>query len=529
MEQRATLKAALMKKHKTMRKCIDSLATVRLADPGADIKSELLDSVATQLRRILRLSDSEPRNGVLTAEWKQDLLKVLDDPEVLLSASPITELDDIKDLTRPLQDQPLLAEQEKAEIQASAGMRKGAVTATPTPDLSKAPLLIEYPTLEEDRSSVSQKPGIPADVEDLIAQKTRDFVGRDYIFDAVEAFLKSRASGYLHIRGDPGAGKTTILAELVRRRACPAHFNIRAERRSGPAHFMKSLHGQLCSQWPLSVDEMSSTADLSHILQTAAAALRPDAHLLIVVDALDEVDPSGRNAGENILCLPSNLPDRVFVVLSSRRGVTVPLQVASIQQLDLSDFSNESLEDIKLYVERATRRPAILEWLRSRKFRPAFFVEALTEKSQGNFMYAFYVLHDVENGKYTDVSFMALPAGLENYYQMHWERMGMLQQPVDRNRLNLLYTLSQVRMPASRTLLADFSGLDHVSVQHTLDEWAQFLHRQMVDGEARWSIYHPSFSDFLERADIVQAAGVSLSKINHTITEQLLKDIHGPD
>lgn len=157
------------------------------------------------------------------------------------------------------------------------------------------------------------------------------------------------------------------------------------------------------------------------------------------------------------------------------------------------------------------------------------FVQALAEKSQCNFMYVFYVLHDVECSKYTDLTFMGLPAGLANYYQMHWERMGMLRQPVDRSRLNVLYSLSQVRIPVSRTLLANFSCLDDITTQTILDEWAQFLHRQVVDGEARWSIYHPSFADFLERADIVQAAGISLSKIHHTISEKLLQDIHGPD
>lgn len=383
--------------------------------------------------------------------------------------------------------------------------------------------------LKDDKSRVSRKPGLPADVADLVAQKTRDFVGRDYIFDEIEKFLKSRSSGYFHIRGDPGQGKTAILAELVKRRACPAHFNIRAERRAGSTHFLKSLQSQLPASPTLTVEKLPYAEELGQILHGAAAGLRPDEQLLLVVDALDEVDPSSRNTGENILCLPSNLPDRVFFVLSSRRGVTVPLQAASIHQLDLSEFSKESLQDIKQYVERATRRPAIQKWLRSIRFRPNSFVDALAEKSQCNFMYVYYVLHDVESGQYTDRTFLTLPTGLESYYQMHWERMGMLRQPLDRGRLILLYTLSQVRMPVSRTLLSEFAMLDQMTVQHIIDEWSQFLHRQIVDGDQRWSIYHSSFSDFLERSDIIQAAGVSLPDINKTISDQLLKDINVAD
>lgn len=380
--------------------------------------------------------------------------------------------------------------------------------------------------LKNAASAVGRMSGLSSEVADLVVQKTRDFVGRSYVFDAIDEFLKGRPSGYLHIRGDPGQGKTAILAELVRRRACPAHFNIRAERRTGAAQFFNTLRSQLLGSGASTAKKETSAADLRHMLHGASARLRPHEQLVIVVYALDELDPSARNAGENILCLPLSLPDGVYFVLSSRRGVTIPLQASSIQQLDLSAFNKESIEDIKVYVERATHRPAIQRWLRSIKLRPSAFIESLAEKSQCNFMYLSYVLHDVEMNQYTDKTFLVLPVGLQNYYHMHWERMGMLREPVNRGRLILLFTLSQVRMPVSRALLAEFSQLDEMTVQQTLDEWSQFLHRQSLGGEPRWSIYHNSFLDFLEQADIIQAAGVSLPDIHKTISDQLLKGLH---
>jgi hypothetical protein len=84
-KQRKDLKAALMAKHKSLRKCIQALAEVRRQDPKATVTYALLESTGTQLRRILRLSETDKRNGHLTAGWKEDLAKVLDDGEAVIA------------------------------------------------------------------------------------------------------------------------------------------------------------------------------------------------------------------------------------------------------------------------------------------------------------------------------------------------------------------------------------------------------------------------------------------------------------
>src|SRR5688572_20896324 len=85
LKQRKNLKTALMAKHKSLRKCIMALAQVRLADANANVSTDLLDSVGTQLRRIVRPNNKKKRNGVLTAEWKEDLTKVLDNGEAVIA------------------------------------------------------------------------------------------------------------------------------------------------------------------------------------------------------------------------------------------------------------------------------------------------------------------------------------------------------------------------------------------------------------------------------------------------------------
>jgi len=137
------------------------------------------------------------------------------------------------------------------------------------------------------------------------------------------------------------------------------------------------------------------------------------------------------------------------------------------------------------------------------------------------------VLSDIERGNRSDMSLESLPIGLVHYYEMHWEKMGMTRAGVDKDKLRLLYRLVRARRPISPQLLGELSGVDPLEAQNILDHWAQFLHRTEIRGEPHFSVYHKSFSDFLERTDIVRAAGISLEEIDESLADRLLKDFHG--
>ena len=69
-------------------------------------------------------------------------------------------------------------------------------------------------------------------------------------------------------------------------------------------------------------------------------------------------------------------------------------------------------------------------------------------------------------------------------------------------------------------LLKDFVCEDSIMVQSVLDEWEPFLHKQKVDGCTRYSIYHSSFKEFLNRKEIVRT-GTTKESINRLIAGYL--------
>jgi hypothetical protein len=62
------------------------------------------------------------------------------------------------------------------------------------------------------------------DYRHLIARSLDGFVGRQWVRDAVDEFLKAPGHRSFLLLGEPGSGKTAFMADLVRRRGYPHHF-----------------------------------------------------------------------------------------------------------------------------------------------------------------------------------------------------------------------------------------------------------------------------------------------------------------
>lgn len=377
-------------------------------------------------------------------------------------------------------------------------------------------------------SALALRPGVP----DQYAELTEGFVGRDYVFAAFEDFRASEASGYFSVVGDPGEGKSAILAEYVRQTGCVAHFNVRAQSINRTGQCLESLYRQVCTRYGVSCspppeDPQEHGSYWDELLKETVKAVGEDDGLVVVVDALDEVELAGQPPGANILALPRYLPEGVHFLLSRRRK-DVPFVVQSSQTIfDLINYRDDSLHDIHTYISRATGRQQLREWIEARALGIEAFVSTLAEKSEFNFMYLRYVLPEIERGAYRDLSIERLPVGLEGYYEDHWERMGMRATPLPRSKIRIVYILAEVRQPVSRQLIVDFSKEDAVTVQGVVDEWRQFLHEQEVDGQMRYSVYHTSFLDFLHRKDIVQAAGETIEGVHAAIADDLWEGLIG--
>lgn len=380
---------------------------------------------------------------------------------------------------------------------------------------------------------------VPADFAAFIEEKTQEFFGREFVFEEINQFFQKQAKGYFIIEADPGVGKSALLAQYVQQTGCLAYFNILSENRTSTDDFIKSICAQLISRYglaydlPLHPDNTRNGNFLSKVLTEAAA--KTD-RLVIAVDALDEVDLNTQSPGVNVLYLPETLPKGVYFILT-KRPKPLPFVVSAPQQeFDMMspDYYQANLADIQGFIRYRCQGEPIQRWLTAQGVTEAEFTEVLAENSENNFMYLKYVLDDIEKWdidkeKYGDFQLANLPKGLEQYYEQHWQRMGMMTKPLPRTKLKIIYLLSKTRKPVSCDLLAYFAEEDPLTVQDVLDEWEQFLRHRSVENEEVYSIYHKSFQDFLFNKRTVQKAGISLRDIEQAIADNLWEGLYGKD
>lgn len=373
-------------------------------------------------------------------------------------------------------------------------------------------------------------PAIPFNFATRIDALTQGFVGREYVFTAVQEFFDQNREGYFHIKGFPGAGKSAIMAELVNRTGYISHFIFQAQGITSTQHFLESVCSQIIQRYDLPyytdlpLDATKDGAFFDKLLKEAADTLSNGEKMVIVIDALDELDKVSIESSGNILFLPSCLPENVYILLSSRNipialNTEIPYVVC-----DLIEFISESRDDVINFLGGVVSDSSVMSWKADQNLTDDQFIETIADKSENNFMYLKYVVGDIMSGRYQDLSIEALPQGLERYYETHWIRMGMREKTLPENRIRVVYVMCELRQPASRSMIADFSQYEEFFVQEILNDWAQFLQEDYENGsEKRYSLYHTSFRDFLHRKDIVQAAGVTIEGINGLIADNLMQ------
>jgi len=356
------------------------------------------------------------------------------------------------------------------------------------------------------------------DFGELIEGKTRGFVGRHFVFDAIEEFRHSAGRGYFEIVAEPGIGKSAMVAEMVRRHGWVHHFNLRASNIIRPEAFLSNVCAQLILAHGLDVPDLPPEAlrdggYFSEIMGRVSRRLGPGETTVVLVDALDESSRDGLEPGVNPLYLPRSLPDGIVVVLTTRPET--PDERIRFDEpgrvLELDPEGPENLADIRKYLESFLPSPGIRGFLSTQSVREATFLDEMAGKSEGNFMYLSYVLPAIERGDYEDRSLDTIPTGLWNYYEDHFARMRDRDREIWlRETLPVLGALAVAEGAIPAAIIQAYSDLeDRRRVMETLSQLRQFLsvtQRQTPAGPLTvYRFYHETFFEFMRDNEIVAA------------------------
>ena len=333
-----------------------------------------------------------------------------------------------------------------------------------------------------------------------------NFIGRQDIFMAIDSFAQQHPRGYIEVTAEAGLGKTALAAELARRRQAIAFFASAMTGTRHPGQFLRHACAELVLRYDL--DHATLPADLDNnaiLVQLLGESAQRRGPVWVIVDALDEADPP--QAGANPLLLPSELPDGVYVVATSRGSALFTLPGMPRLPIRLRRDSADQIGDVETYLRDRVANDARLSNAIASAVPPTSvdqFVGMVCEASEGNFRYVLYVLADVAESPpgmaFDGVSF---PKGLTKYYEMFlasfmpapdgdWDAWENLYEP-------MLKFLAVAREPVTAAWLARQAGRSTAQIEaRILRPWTRLLDRDEVSGTVRWRLNHRSFADYID-------------------------------
>ena len=284
----------------------------------------------------------------------------------------------------------------------------------------------------------------PWDFAAFLNEKRRDFCGREWLFDEIEAWRVCTAEPALLITGEPGAGKSAVVAELVHRNPggqVLAYHCCQADTPAtlAPGRFVRSVAAMIASKLPAYADlldrpavaealgEASCDRDPASAFEagvlTALESLPapPEGVRYLLVDALDEAlavegGPCRATIVEVLASRLERLPGWLRVVATTRKERAVLDRLRGLRARELATHDQRNLDDLARYLDRRLTGPNLAERLARAGRSPAEVADLLRRRSAGNFLYVQQALLGLERDLYDLDRLDSLPPGLHGLY-----------------------------------------------------------------------------------------------------------------
>jgi tetratricopeptide (TPR) repeat protein len=363
----------------------------------------------------------------------------------------------------------------------------------------------------------------PLDFGGYLAERRRDFVGRQWLFDRIDGWRVGRRERALLVTGEPGIGKSAAVAQLVHLNPggqVLAYHCCRADDpdTTDPTRFVQGLAFQLASQLDAYAARLDG-GDLLRVLADAACsadpagafekailaplatlAAPPEGVRYVLLDALDEA-LVGRESGLNLVKLLAprleRLPGWLRLVATSRPASDVRRRLGGVRSEPLDAGSEDNREDLNEYVADRLQTPDLAERLVASRRGAAEVQAELADKAAGNFLYAQQVLLGVELDYFGFDRLHALPPGLAGIYDAFFERLYPDEASYGPARRVLEVVVAAAQPLTAAQIAAAVQPQDDYEVPGVLRRLASYLPQQ----DGRHAVYHRSLEDWLRDAD----------------------------
>jgi hypothetical protein len=404
-------------------------------------------------------------------------------------------------------------------------------------------------------------PKLGIDFSNYIADRTRDFTGRTWVFEAIrDWWADSNGERFFLLTGEPGSGKTAIVARLAQFAQgtetfpglatgflqavhfCSARDSIWID----PKEFARSLALQLAASIPefglalkdigekttnITVEQSFGTVQNSDVKGVVIGSLTisgltgQEAFTQVVVNPLRQIQQDGfsqpvtilvdsldealtHDGDSTIVRLLATLSTSVKLrlILTSRNEGKVKEKLLHYKELFLStpEHLEQNQRDVRDYIHLRLSREETLRLQAETGDRDSL-ITTLTDKSEGNFLYIRFLLDAVVSGQQNLTNPVGLSQGLDELYSASLRRVVELGNK----------DWSEVYAPVMGVLLAAQASLRQSQIEaltqlkesvvwNALNDLEQFLDEvESEGGETLYRLYHQSVTDFLGKQQLL--------------------------
>ncbi|HLK44679.1 MAG TPA: ATP-binding protein, partial [Acidimicrobiales bacterium] len=365
----------------------------------------------------------------------------------------------------------------------------------------------------------------PLDFGHFLNEKREHFCGREWVFAEIDAWRSRDGERALLITGDPGAGKSALVAELVYRNpggqvaayhCCQADVPLHL----APGPFVRSIAAMLATQIPAYADAIErgrardvlasadadpeSAFELGVIEPLAAMPAPPGPARYVLVDSLDEALARTRDGTTTIVDLLSSrierLPGWLRVVATTRRDDNVLDRFRGVRTQWVEAHDPRNREDVEAYIATRLASGDLAKVLNDQDAVAGEVGASLCALSDGSFLYAKQALAGIASGTLRCDEVSRQPPGLAKLFHDFFSRTFPADAAYAPTR-ELLSIVLAAHGGLTAGQLAAAAGVTPAALKALLTPLSAYL----SDADGRVTLFHKSLGEWLTEPDVGSA------------------------